>query len=261
MVEAAGIGLVAVLALMTAVWVASLATDDASLVDRFWGAGFILAALAYQAAAGAPAHGWLVVALVALWGARLSLYLTWRSWGAGEDRRYRALRTAAGPSFRYRSLVTVFGLQGVLLWLVSAPLLVAIAQPEPQGWAWHPVTLLGMAVFLLGGLYEAIADAQLARFRAEPANRGRVCRQGLWRYSRHPNYFGEIVLWWGLWLMAVPASGWWTVFAPLLVTGSLLRVTGVPLLEQDLAQRRPDYADYQAQVPAVVPSLLGGRPR
>lgn len=261
MIAAAVLGLGAVLALMAGVWVASLVREDASLVDRFWGAGFILVVAVYQAVAGAPAHGWLVVALVALWGGRLSLHLTRRSWGQGEDRRYRALREAAGPAFRYRSLVTVFGLQGVLLWVISAPLLVAIAQPEPQGWLLHPVTLLGVAVFLLGWLYETVADAQLARFRADPANRGRVCREGLWRYSRHPNYLGEIVLWWGLWLLAVPASGWWTVLAPVLVTASLLRVTGVPLLERDLAQRLPGYADYQAQTPALVPRPPGASPR
>ena len=245
-------GLGAVLLLMTAVWAYSLRSADASLVDRFWGAGFILLALLYQALAGFPAHGWWVVALVALWGGRLSLYLTWRSWGAGEDARYAALRRSGGPGWARRSLVTVFGLQAVVLWLAAAPLLHAIARGDAEAWT-APLGLVAAAVFLVGWLYETVADAQLARFRADPRNAGAVCDRGLWRYSRHPNYFGEILVAWGLWGLAAAAGGWWTVFAPLLMTGLLLRVSGVPLLEAHLRQTRGGYAEYAAARNAILP--------
>ncbi|ABM61040.1 DUF1295 domain-containing protein [Halorhodospira halophila] len=245
-------GLGAVLLLMTAVWAYSLRTGDASLVDRYWGAGFVLLALLYQALAGLPAHGWWIVALVALWGGRLSGYLTWRSWGAGEDARYAALRRAGGPGWARRSLVTVFWLQAVVLWLAAAPVLHAIARGDAQTWT-GPVALAAAALFLFGWLYEAVADWQLARFRATARNAGEVCDRGLWRYSRHPNYFGEILVAWGLWGLAAAAGGWWTVFAPLLMTALLLRVSGVPLLEAHLRKHRPGYAAYAAGRNAVIP--------
>lgn len=246
------LGLAAVVALMTAVWVASLSRADVSLVDRFWGAGFVVAALVYHAAAGFPPHGWVVVGLTALWGVRLSLYLTWRNWGHGEDRRYRAMRDEVGPGFARRSLVTVFGLQAVILWVVSAPLHYTTVYGTPAGLL-EPEALLAIAIFLFGWLYESVADWQMARFKADPDNRGQVCDRGLWRFSRHPNYFGEIVLWWGLGLLAASVGGWWTLFAPALMTALLVRVSGVPLLEQDLKANRPGYADYVARTNALVP--------
>ncbi len=249
---AAALGLAAALALMGAVWAASLPLRDASLVDRFWGVGLIAVAGVYQAAYGLPAHGWPVLALVALWGARLSLYLAWRGWGQGEDPRYRALREQGGPRWAWRSLVSVFGLQAVALWLLSAPLLYAIARGSAEAWLSAPA-LLGAALFAAGWCYEAVADGQLARFRADPASRGRVLERGLWRYSRHPNYFGEILVWWGLWGFALAAGGWWTAFSPVLITTLLARVTGVPLLEARLREDRPGYAEYAARTNALIP--------
>ena len=247
------IGLGAVLALMAGVWAYSLGARDASLVDRFWGAGIAALAWLYQALAGWPAAGWLVVALATLWGVRLTAYLAWRSWGQGEDPRYRALRQAGGPGWARRSLVTVFWLQAVALWLVATPLLYAITHGSLAAWA-SPAGVAGVAVALAGWAYEAAADGQLARFRADPANAGRVCATGLWRYSRHPNYFGEILVWWGLWGLAAASGGWWTVFAPLAVTGLLLRVSGVPLLEGHLRASRPGYGAYAARRNALIPA-------
>lgn len=245
-------GLGAALLLMSAVWLGSLRYQDASLVDRFWGFGFIVVVLVYQALLGFPGYGWLVVVLVTLWGARLSLHLTWRNWGHGEDARYRAMREAGGPQWPQQSLFTVFWLQGLILWIIAAPLFHAIAFGSLEAWL-SPWAMLGIAVFFIGFLYETVADTQLLMFKSDPDNRGRVFDQGLWRFSRHPNYFGEILVWWGLWGLAVAAGGWWTVFAPLLVTGLLARVSGVPLLEKRMRETRPEYAEYAARTNALIP--------
>jgi steroid 5-alpha reductase family enzyme len=186
-----------------------------------------------------------------LWGARLSGYIAWRNAGEGEDHRYQAIRARNEPHFRWKSLYLVFGLQGVLAWIVSAPLLAAIASPAPYRW----LDAAGVALFVLGFLFEAIADLQLTRFRADPANRGRVLDRGLWRYTRHPNYFGEFCIWWGFYLMALAAGGAWTIVSPALMTILLLRVSGVALLEKDIGERRPAYRDYVAHTSAFFPWL------
>ena len=183
---------------------------------------------------------------------RLGLYLLWRNWGGGEDVRYVAMRNSWGPRFPLISLVSVYGLQGGMMWLVSLPLLlVACAPAAPLG----GLDLAGTVVFAVGLLFESVGDLQLARFRAEAANRGRVMDRGLWRYTRHPNYFGNAVLWWGLFLVALSASpwGWAAILGPALMTFLLLRVSGVPLLERSLRRRKSEYADYVARTSVFVP--------
>jgi steroid 5-alpha reductase family enzyme len=143
----------------------------------------------------------------------------------------------------------VFGLQAVLAWVVSMPLLAAVA--SNAGWRW--LDALGLAVFAFGFVVEALADAQLARFKSDPESRGRVMAEGLWRYSRHPNYFGEFCLWWGWWLVALATGAWWTVVSPLLMSVLLLKVSGVTLLERDIGERRPRYAAYAASTNAFFP--------
>lgn len=240
------------LGVMALVWAASLPLRDASLVDRFWGAGFAIVAWTCWLSGGRP-EGWLpgiVLGLVTLWGLRLSLYITWRNWGHGEDRRYAAMRASGGPSWGYRSLVTVFGLQGVLLWLLSAPLVHgALAGEEVVVW----VAVTGVLVWLVGFAFEAGGDWQLARFKADPANKGVVMDRGFWRYTRHPNYFGDAMCWWGYFLLAASAGGWWTLFSPVLMTFLLMRVSGVTLLERDLAQSKPGYREYVRRTNAFVP--------
>lgn len=243
-------GFLAALLLMLGVWLASLVYRDASLVDRFWGAGFVLLAWVYWLVAGSPVAGFLPVLAVSLWGGRLSLYLSWRNWGHGEDYRYREMRETHGARFPLVSLVTVFLLQGVILWLVAMPLL-----PAASGTSLQPVwLLLGILLWSVGFAWEAIGDWQMARFKADPANRGQVMDRGLWRYSRHPNYFGEIVLWWGFYLMALAAGGWWTIFGPALMTFLLVRVSGVALLEKKLNETRPAYRDYVQRTNALLPA-------
>jgi steroid 5-alpha reductase family enzyme len=245
-------GLAVALLLMALVWVGSLATDDASLVDRFWGMSFVVLAWFYAAMASGGA-GWfraLAVGLVSVWGVRLSLHITWRNWGHGEDPRYAAMREGGGPGWRWRSLATVFGFQALLAWVIAMPLLVAFSADGP------PVLLLvvlGVTCWLVGFVFEAGGDWQLARFKADPANRGAVLDSGLWRYTRHPNYFCDAMCWWGFWLLGTSAGGWWTLFAPVLMTVLLMKVSGVTLLERNLVDAKPAYRDYIRRTNAFIP--------
>jgi len=242
--------LLAVLAASAATWLASLVKHDVSIVDSLWSLMFLIAALVY--AAGVPALGaraWLVLTLVAVWALRLSAYITWRNRGEGEDRRYQAIRRNNEPGFAFKSIYIVFGLQAVLAWIISLPLLAAVGSASP-------LTVLdyaGIVLWLVGFAFEAGGDWQLARFKADPANRGGVMDRGLWRYTRHPNYFGNACIWWGLFLFALSAGAWWAIVSPLLMTVLLLKISGVALLERDIGQRRPAYADYVARTNAFIP--------
>lgn len=244
-----------VTAAMLALWAVSLARRDASIVDIWWGPGFAaVAALAWALAPAPGARGALLLAMAAVWGLRLGGHLAWRNHGRGEDPRYARMRRRHGERFGRVSLVTVFGLQGVLQWGISLPLQVAPLRPGDA--ALGALDAAGLAVFAVGLFFEAVGDLQLARFRAEPANRGRVMDRGLWRYTRHPNYFGDCLAWWGLWLVAAGTPlGPWTIVSPLAMTFLLLRVSGVPILERGLAKTRPGYAAYAARTPAFVPWL------
>ena len=202
----------------------------------------------------AGARGAAIAALAIAWALRLGLYITLRNRGHGEDRRYRQMRERNQPHFGLKSLYLVFGLQALLAWIVTAPLLAGMAATRPFGWLDAP----GAALAAFGIVFEAIADAQMARFKSMPGQRGRVMDRGLWHYSRHPNYFGEACVWWGLWLMAMAGAGWggaWAAVSPALMTVLLLRVSGVRLLEKDMAERRPAYQDYIARTNAFFPGL------
>lgn len=243
-------GLVVVFTAFTLLWLVSLWRRDASIADPFWGPGFVLAALTYYLVdGGRTARGTLVLVLVLAWALRLGGHLLRRNRREGEDPRYRAMRARHGSRWGRASLFRVFWLQGAILWVVSMPLLAAVRSPRPLG----ALDLAAVAVFLVGLAIETLADAQLARFRAEPASRGRVLDRGLWRYSRHPNYFGEALVWWGIWLAAAAGGGGWTIFSPLLMTFLLVRVSGVPLLEERLVASRPGYAEYARRTSAFVP--------
>jgi len=252
-----GLALCAGLALLT--WLASVARRDASLVDRTWSLMIAGAALVYAAFAGwSGPRPIALLAVVLAWGLRLCAYITARNWGHGEDRRYQAIRARNEPHFALKSLVLVFALQAVLAWIVSMPVLAALVGGRPFG----ALDAAGIVVALAGFLFEAIGDAQMASFRADATNRARVMDRGLWRYTRHPNYFGEACFWWGVWLVALGAAGassLWTVVSPLLVTTLLLKVSGVVLLEKDIGERRPAYRDYVARTSAFVPGPVRRR--
>lgn len=248
-IPAASFALAAILALAAIGWLLSLAKRDVSIVDSLWSLFFLLAVLVYAANADTGPRAWLLIALVAAWAARLAGYLTWRNWGEPEDRRYQAIRARNQPGFAWKSLYLVFGLQGLLAMIIAMPLFVGLSGTAPLGM----LDALGVALWIVGFGFETIGDWQLARFKANPANRGRVLDTGLWRYTRHPNYFGEATLWWGYFLIAAAAGGGWTLFAPLLMTLLLLRVSGVTLLEQDIHERRPAYRDYIARTNCFIP--------
>lgn len=247
--------LATVLALMLLLWVRSLLRRDASVVDPFWGTGFIVVAWIYVATVGAGTpRSLLVPALVTLWGLRLSLYLLWRKRGQGEDYRYAAMRAHWGRRFPWVSLLTVFLFQGALLWALSVPLLLAIRASEPAGWSLLDLT--GLLLFAVGLLFESVGDLQLARFRTDPANRGSALRSGLWRYTRHPNYFGDALVWWGYFCFALATPGsWWSLYSPLLMTLLLMRVSGVALLERRLREVKAGYGDYVRSTNAFFPWL------
>jgi steroid 5-alpha reductase family enzyme len=249
--NAALLGLAVAVALATLTWIASLIRRDVSLVDRVWSLVIATPVFAYAAVyppAGDPRFV-VMATLLGLWAVRLAAYVTWRNWGHGEDRRYQAIRARNGPAFPVTSLVYVFVLQAVLAWLVSAPFLAALAQRAP----WTLLDALGAAITAIGFVFEAVGDQQLASFKADPANRGRVMDRGVWRYTRHPNYFGECCVWWGLWLMTLAGGGWWSIVSPLIMTGLLLKVSGVALLEKDIGERRPAYRDYIRRTNAFFP--------
>jgi len=252
-------GLAAILALSLATWLASTARADVSLVDRMWPVFIAAAALVYWSRL--PATGvraGCVLALVLAWATRLAFYITTRNWGHGEDRRYRAIRARNEPHFALKSLYLVFALQALLAWIVTAPLLVGIAGVRPLG----ALDAVGTALTIFGIAFEAIGDAQMRRFKADPGNEGKVMDAGLWRYTRHPNYFGEACVWWGLALIAISgagAAGAWSLVSPLLMTVLLLQVSGVRLLEKDIGERRPAYRDYVERTPAFFPAAPRSR--
>jgi steroid 5-alpha reductase family enzyme len=233
-------------------WLLSLYKRNVAIVDSLWSLMFLLLALSYAAAAGhwGP-RALLILGLVALWALRLSIYITWRNWGHGEDRRYQAIRARNEPGFAFKSVYLVFGLQAVLAWVISLPLHGAIMSDGPLGLN----DALGSALWLVGFAFEAGGDWQLARFKAEPANRGKVMDRGFWRYTRHPNYFGDFAIWWGFYVIAAGAGAWWSVLGPLLMSLLLMRVSGVKLLEKDIGERRPEYADYMRRTNAFFPGV------
>lgn len=239
----------AIAGLALVAWAIATARRNAGLVDVFWSLFLLLAAIVFALRAEPGPRGWLVLALTAAWALRLSAYLAARNWNAPEDHRYRAIRARHEPGFAWKSLYLVFGLQAVLAWLISAPLAAALAGTG----ALNALDWIGAALAAFGIVYESVADLQLARFKADPAQTGRVMDRGLWRYSRHPNYFGEFCVWWGLYLVAAGAGGWWTLFSPLLMSVLLLRVSGVTLLEKDIGERRPAYRDYVRRTRAFFP--------
>jgi steroid 5-alpha reductase family enzyme len=221
----------AVLLYMTVWFFLALWRRRNDLADIAWGGGFIAAALTagLLQTQGTP-RARLVILLVILWGVRLAVHIGLRNLGRGEDERYRKWREEWGRHWLIRSYLQVFLLQGVLLYLISLPVLWTILVGPT---VWTGLDAVGLAVWGLGFVFEAVGDYQLAQFKKNPANRGRIIQQGLWRYSRHPNYFGEVTLWWGIYLLALATpGGWMTIIGPLTITFLILKVSGIPLLEK-----------------------------
>jgi steroid 5-alpha reductase family enzyme len=240
-----------ILLYMTCWFIAAQIRGRNDIADVAWGLGFILAAAVSLVAGGIfTLRGLLISSLVLIWGIRLALHIHKRNSGKGEDPRYRKWREEWGRWFVLRSFLQVFMLQGILLLMVAIPIVFANTEPAaPLGW----LDFLGITVWLTGFCFEAVGDLQLLRFIRTPTNKGRLMTTGLWRYTRHPNYFGEVTLWWGIWLMtlALP-GGWLTVIGPLTITTLILKVSGIPMLEKPY-EERADFQEYKRRTSAFFP--------
>jgi steroid 5-alpha reductase family enzyme len=231
-------------------WLVSLVRRNVDVVDSLWSLLFLIALVVYWRLSPVQGErGLLLLALVGAWALRLCIYITARNWGHEEDRRYQAIRRRNDPGFAFKSLYLVFLFQALLAWVISLPLLGATLADVPLG----PLDYLGAALWLIGFTFEAGGDWQLARFKRDPANAGKVMDRGFWRYTRHPNYFGDFAVWWGFYAIALSAGAWWSFVGPAFMSFLLLRVSGVRLLERDIGQRRPEYAEYVRRTNAFFP--------
>ena len=243
---------------MVFLWGLSIPLKNVSIVDIGWGIGFVLVAwLAAPVTVGPPM---ILKGLITVWGLRLAYYLWMRNHGKPEDYRYVAMREKQGSSFVWSSLFRVFVLQGVIMWVVSLPIQAAAARPVTSVEDASPCLILsgvGLAVWVIGLFFEAVGDFQLARFKANPNNQGRVMDRGLWRWTRHPNYFGDFCVWWGHWLICLGVSEmsatWWTVLSPAIMSFFLIKVSGVALLEKAMKERSPEYEDYIRRTSSFFP--------
>lgn len=246
-----GKGLLLILSFMAVVWVTSLVLKKASIADPFWGLGFVVVAGYYHlSTTNESLRKVIVLTLVTIWGLRLFGYLLWRSYGKPEDYRYAQFRKEYGAHrYWWVSFFQVFVLQGVLLWLISAPLLSAQYYDQQLGW------LDGIAIcfWLVGFIFEAGGDYQLVKFKSNPANKGKVLNTGFWRYTRHPNYFGDACVWWGFGLFSVAAESYWPVLGSLLMTFLLLKISGVAMLERSLKTTKPEYSEYIRKTNSFLP--------
>jgi steroid 5-alpha reductase family enzyme len=243
---------VVVVTFYASLWfLAALKLRRNDVADVAWGAGFVVLAFAGQFAAAATSiRGLVVLALVTIWGMRLSLHIGLRNRGKSEDPRYRKWREEWGEHATVRAFFQVFLLQGFLAVVILLPATYILAHRNS---GLNGLDALGVAVWLVGFGFEAIGDLQLAHFKRNPDNRGRVITSGLWKYTRHPNYFGEVTLWWGVWLIACSVPGGWrTVFGPGMITLLILFVSGIPLLEKKY-EGNLEFKEYQRRTSAFFP--------
>ena len=247
---------VTIACLMLATWSISLVKRDASIVDIVWGLGFVLVAWAAKFVTGASGGGnWLLLVMVTIWGLRLAGYLARRNLGKGEDFRYRAMRRKHGERFAIVSLYSVFGLQGALMFVVSLP--ISLGQRDTDAGLGF-IALLGFIVWGVGLYFEAVGDAQLARFKRDPRNADQIMDQGLWALTRHPNYFGDCLVWWGLAIVgSAQGAAMWAFLGAAVMTTLLVRVSGVAMLDRLLAKHKPGYAEYMARTSGFIPLPKG----
>lgn len=242
--------LVVVFGLMTITWIISITRKDASVVDIVWGLGFVLVGwVIYLRFADGEPWASILLGMVTIWGLRLAIHIGRRNLKKGEDYRYKSMRDKRPETFVRDSLFKVFYFQGLLMTLVSLPLQFGISRPPDPG----VVPIVGLALYLTGLFFEAGSDWQLTRFKADPTNRGKVMDQGLWRYTRHPNYFGDFCVWWGIYVVSLAAGLWWTIAGPLVMSALLMKYSGAGLLEKTIGRRRPGYEEYVARTNGFFP--------
>ena len=250
----------ALLAVILALWAYSVKIRDVSFIDAFWAFGMVLLAWATWTQSSAPdARSHLLLGLTSLWGLRLTFHL-WTRWRAhGEDPRYAKIMGSVmekkGWSWSKTSLLSVFLTQAPLLFITSLPAQLGIWASEDRVTVLGPLALIGTIIAIIGILFETVGDSQLNAFRANPANKGKVLDTGLWRYTRHPNYFGDACTWWGIWLIACETglAGWISIIGPIFLTFTLTRWSGKPLLERGMKKTRPEYADYVTRTSGFFP--------
>jgi steroid 5-alpha reductase family enzyme len=246
-------GFLVIMIMMSLLWVISVIIKNASIVDPFWGLGFVVAAGFYFLKTGSPEPRKIILlTLVTIWGLRLSSYLFWRNIGKGEDFRYGQFRKNYGEKrYWWISYFQVFLLQGILMWLVSAPLLGAQFYDQNEGIG--VLDIIGIFLWVTGIIFEAGGDFQLAAFKTNPLNKGKVLDKGLWKYTRHPNYFGDSAVWWGYGIICLGAGSYFPVLGSLLMTLLIIKVSGVTLLEKNLKEQKPQYRDYIERTSAFLP--------
>jgi steroid 5-alpha reductase family enzyme len=243
-------GLYAILVLATFTWIISVIKRDVSIVDSVWSVMIFTSAFVYSSSVEPYWNrSSLLLTLVLLWAVRLTLHVTWRNWGEPEDARYQAIRRKYEPNFALKSFGIIFLFQAFLAWMISMPLWIALTVPFESS----VFDILAVTVWTFGMVFETVSDWQLAQFKGDPAHRGKVMNRGLWRYTRHPNYFGECLVWWGFFLFVIPTGAWWAILSPVLMTFLLLKFSGVAMLEETIVDRRPAYREYIASTNAFIP--------
>lgn len=247
------LGWLPVMGSLALLWLLSVRIRNVSIVDIAWGPGFVLANAGwFFLGDGDPARKMLLLALVSIWGLRLGAYLAWRNIGKPEDFRYQQFRKDYGPErYWWISFFQVFLLQGVLLLLISLPLAAANFYPTEAGL--NVLDFIGVGVWIIGFAFEAGGDWQLAKFKANPQNKGKVMDKGFWRYTRHPNYFGDSAVWWGFAMVCMATGSYWGIIGSVLMTAMIIKVSGVTLLEKTLKQEKPQYAEYVRKTSAFFP--------
>lgn len=236
-------------------WIASRIKNDVGIVDSFWSLMIMIAGISFfvvntfiDSSSITERHA-LVLLLLSVWAIRLAAHIAWRNWGQEEDSRYQTIRQNNQPNFEFKSLYIVFLLQAFLALIVALPLMSIFSSDA----AINTLDYIALALWSAGMFFETIGDLQLARFKSLQSNRGKVLDSGLWRYTRHPNYFGEFCIWWAFYLFALASGYWWSIISPLLMSVLLLKVSGVSLLESTIAERRPEYVDYRRSTNAFFP--------
>lgn len=239
--------------MMTMLWIVSVFIKNASIVDPFWGFGFVILGIFYFISTnGLEKRKIVLLILLIIWGMRLSMYLAWRNFGKGEDYRYQNFRKEYGEHrYWWFSFFQVFLLQGILLWLISAPLLAA--QYYHTSLELNIFDFIALIIWIIGFMFEAGGDFQMAKFKLNPKNKGLVMNKGFWKYTRHPNYFGDAFVWWSFGLFALAAGSYLSLLSSLLMTLLLLKVSGVSLLERSLKETKPQYKEYIEKTSAFIP--------
>ena len=249
-------GMLVIVILASLTWALSVFLKDVSIVDSAWSLMFLAAGIYYfQSAVTADLKTNIFFALLIIWSLRLAIHLTWRNWGEAEDRRYRDIREKYSPNFAFKSLFIIFIFQAVLASIVSLPV-VALMDGQNDSAGMGYLEYIAIAIWTIGFLYESISDWQLAKFKSDESNTDKVMDAGLWKNTRHPNYFGEFLIWWGFYLYAFSSGPWWIIISPLLMSWLLLKFSGVVMLEETIVARRPKYQTYIDKTNAFFPGRV-----